>query len=224
MALDLREFYQATDPSRTLFLRNRLDEKYYIDFSTVRGGDIIGKLKQRITFFQPDEATCTLFTGHIGCGKSTELLRLRGELAVAGFQVVYFESSDDLEMTDVDLADVLLAIARQISQSLDQVIFEEKSKFRELLQGAWKVLNAEVTGLKIKDFGFTNDGDKFSLSLGIGEITAKTKSDPTLREKLNQYLAPQKNQAVRSDESRIDRTCDRETETAGEKGSSGNRR
>jgi hypothetical protein len=192
MALDLREFYQATDPSRTLFLRNRLDEKYYIDFSTVRGGDIIGKLKQRITFFQPDEATCTLFTGHIGCGKSTELLRLRGELAVAGFQVVYFESSDDLEMTDVDLADVLLAIARQISQSLDQVIFEEKSKFRELLQGAWKVLNAEVTGLKIKDFGFTNDGDKFSLSLGIGEITAKTKSDPTLREKLNQYLAPQK--------------------------------
>jgi pantothenate kinase-related protein Tda10 len=111
MPIDLREFYQATDPSRTLFVNNSSDGKYYIDFSSVRGGDILGKLKQKITFFKPNEPTCTLFTGHIGCGKSTELLRLQAELEKLGFQVVYFESSDDLEMTDVDIADVLLALA-----------------------------------------------------------------------------------------------------------------
>jgi hypothetical protein len=121
MPIDLREFYQATDPSRTLFVNNSSDGKYYIDFSSVRGGDILGKLKQKITFFKPNEPTCTLFTGHIGCGKSTKLLRLQAELEKLGFQVVYFESSDDLEMTDVDIADVLLAIARRVSQNLDKL-------------------------------------------------------------------------------------------------------
>ncbi|MEH2364078.1 ATP-binding protein [Nostoc sp.] len=198
MAIDLRAFFQATDPSRTLFVNNQSDVKYYIDFSSVRGGDIIGKLKQKITFFKPNEPTCTLFTGHIGCGKSTELLRLQAELEKLGFHVVYFESSEDLEMTDVDIADVLLAIARRVSQSLDKITLAEPNKFNELLQGAWKVLNSEVTGVKVKvpnvgDFGVTSDEkDKLSLAVGIGEITAKMKNDPTLREKLNQYLAPQK--------------------------------
>jgi AAA ATPase domain len=197
MTVDLREFFEATDPSRTLAVDKEQDKKYYIDFSSVRGGDIINKLKQKITFFKPDSPTCTLFTGHIGCGKSTELLRLKLELEAAGFYVVYFESSEDLEMTDVDIADVLLAIARRISQSLEKLNLEEPSRFKELLQGAAKVLNAEVTGLKFKvpgsnDVGVTSEKEKFTLAFGIGEITARTKSDATLREKLNQYLGPQK--------------------------------
>ncbi|MBL1197865.1 MAG: AAA family ATPase [Nostoc sp. GBBB01] len=196
MSIDLRAFFQASDPSRTLFVNNMSDVKYYIDFSSVRGGDIIGKLKQKITFFKPNEPTCTLFTGHIGCGKSTELLRLQAELEKSDFQVVYFESSEDLEMTDVDIADVLLAIARRVSQSLDKITLEETSKFNDLLQGAWKVLNSEVTGAKVKlggvDVGVSGDKEKLSLAFGIGEITTKMKSDPTLRTKLNQYLAPQK--------------------------------
>lgn len=201
MAIDLREFFQATDPSRTLFVNNASDGKYYIDFSSVRGGDIINKIKQKISFFQPNEATCTLFTGHIGCGKSTELVRLQLELERLGFHVVYFESSDDLEMTDVDIADVLLAIARRVSQSLDKITLEQPSKLNELLAGAKKILNSEVTGVKAKvpgvgDLGVSAEKEKFSLSFGIGEITTKIKSDPTLREKVNQYLAPQKIQLL----------------------------
>jgi hypothetical protein len=109
MAVDLREFFQATDPGKTLVVENPEDKKYYIDFSSVRGGEIIGKLKKKITFFSPDDPTCVLFTGHIGCGKSTELLRLKTELEQEGFHVVYFESSEDLEMADVDISDVMLA-------------------------------------------------------------------------------------------------------------------
>lgn len=65
----------------------------------MRGENIITTLRDQITFFQPDEPTCNLFTGHIGCGKSTELLRLQVELEKADFHVVYFESSEDLEKT-----------------------------------------------------------------------------------------------------------------------------
>ncbi len=208
MTLDLRKFFQATDPGKTLVVENPEDKKLYIDFSSVRGGKIIEELKDNITFFSPDDPTCTLFTGHIGCGKSTELLRLKLELEQEGFHVVYFESSEDLEMADVDIGDVMLAIARRVSQSLDKIVLEEPSRLKELLQGAVKVLNSEVTGVKFKvpgakilgesvgDVGITSDKDKFSLYLGIAEITTKAKSDATLREKLNQYLGPQKTQLL----------------------------
>ncbi|MBW4512029.1 MAG: AAA family ATPase [Scytonematopsis contorta HA4267-MV1] len=197
MTIDLRKFFRVTSPSKTLVVENIEDRKYYIDFSSVRGGKIIEELKENITFFSPDEPTCVLFSGHIGCGKSTELLRLKTELEAEGFYVVYFESSEDLEMADVDIGDFLLAIARRVSQSLDNIQIGEARKLKELLQGAWKVLNAEVEGMKLKlpgvgEVGVTTEGEKFSLSFGIGEITAKTKSDATLRYRLNQFLGPQK--------------------------------
>ncbi len=202
MTIDLKKLFQATDPSRTLVVENAEDRKYYIDFSLVRGGDIINKLKNKITFFKPNEPTCSLFTGHIGCGKSTELLRLKAELEQEDFHVVYFESSEDLEMTDVDIADVLLAIARQVSKSLEESqINLQAIGFRGLLESAAKVLNVDFKSVKVKvpvvgDLGVSKKDGEFSLAFGIGEITAKAKSDPQLREKLNQHLGPQKTQLL----------------------------
>jgi len=96
MTIDLRKFYQATDPGKALAITNPEDQQYYIDFSSVRGGPIIQKMKKKITYFSPDDPTCVLFTGHIGCGKSTELLRLQDVLEKEGFHVIYFASSEDL--------------------------------------------------------------------------------------------------------------------------------
>ncbi|BAZ07179.1 AAA family ATPase [Calothrix sp. NIES-3974] len=197
MTIDIRDFFQATNPSRTLSIENEQDQKYYIDFSSVRGGKIIEEIKENIVFFSPDIPTCSLFTGHIGCGKSTELLHLKSDLIQAGFHVVYFESSQDLEMADVDVGDFLLAIARRVSQSLDTVVLAEPKTLKALLRGAIAVLNTEISDVKFKlpgmpELGVSTDDEGFSLSFGIGEITAKTKSDATLRERLNQYLGPQK--------------------------------
>ncbi|AFY85411.1 P-loop NTPase fold protein [Oscillatoria acuminata] len=204
MTPDIRDFYRATEPGRALVYSNPEDRKYYIDFSPVRGGEIIDKLKNKITFFMPDDPTCALFTGHIGCGKSTELLRLKLELEKAGFHVVYFVSSDDLELMDVGIVDVLLAIASRISKSLETIQLNQTSKLNELLQGAWRILNSDIQGIKSKiiplpiigDFGISGQGENFTLSLGIGEITAKVKQDASLRQKLNQFLGPQKQQLL----------------------------
>ena len=85
----------------------------------MRGGKIIESLQRTITRISPNEPTCQLFTGHIGCGKSTELFRLKAELEQEGFCVVYFESSQDLDMGDVDISDILLSIARQVSETME---------------------------------------------------------------------------------------------------------
>jgi len=57
----LRHFYRATDPGKPLFAQDPEDQKLYIDFSEVRGGQIIEELKDNITFFSPDSPTCSLF-------------------------------------------------------------------------------------------------------------------------------------------------------------------
>ena len=196
MMLDLRKFFQATNPSKTLAVENEEDRKYYIDFSSVRGSKTIEELGRTITRLSPDEPTCQLFTGHIGCGKSTELLRLKNELQQQGFHVVYFESSQDLVMADVDVTDVLLAIARKVSESLEKAKVKVQPRgFKALLQGAAKVLQTEIelsgeaSMPGVGNIKASTEGE-FSVGIGIGKITAKTKNSPELRSVLRQYLEP----------------------------------
>jgi hypothetical protein len=162
----------------------------------VRGGKTIEELGRTITRLSPNEPTCQLFTGHIGCGKSTELLRLKDELQQQKFHVVYFESSQDLVMADVDVTDILLAIARKVSESLEKAKVNLQPRgFRALLQGAAKVLQTEIDVTAeaslpgVGNIKASTQGE-FSVGFGIGKITAKTKNSPELRSVLRQYLEP----------------------------------
>jgi len=207
--IDIRQFFHATNPSKSLNVGIEADRQLYIDFSPVRGGSIIEEMKDNISFYSPEIPTCTLFTGHIGCGKSTELMRLKQELEQEGFHVVYFESSEDLEMADVDIGDVLLAIARRVSQSLDDMTIAEPKGLRQLLKEAARLLQTEFEVTKVEvgvpeGFGMeglkfsANDEGEFSLAFGIGKITTRAKNDSGLRERLNQYLGPQKTKLLDS--------------------------
>ncbi len=185
MTVDLQKFYRATNPSKTLAVKNEEDLKYYIDFSSVRGGHIIEKLRKKIAIFSTDEPTCELFTGHIGCGKSTELLRLKADLENTGFHVVYFESDRDLEMSDVDISDILLAIARRVTESLE-------SSGISLQPGYFQKLFGEVKDILLTPI----DLSEVEFPVGIATITAQTKASPKQRHKLRGYLEPRTNEII----------------------------
>ncbi len=199
MAVDYKKFFKATDPSKTLLADSAEDKKYYIDFSTVRGGKVVEDLKDNISLFSDGQPTCQLFTGHIGCGKSTEILQLKQQLEHEKFHVVYFESSQDMEMGDVDLSDILLAIARRVVESLEAVKVKTEAKgFRAMLNGAVKILNTEIElGVEADLPGIgkveASTNGEFSLSLGIGKLSAKTKDSPDMRSKLRGYMEPKTN-------------------------------
>jgi len=180
MKLHLPTFFKACNPAKTLVVGNPEDRQYYIDFSSVRGGKIIEALGRTIIRLSPDEPTCQLFTGHIGCGKSTELFRLKAQLEEQRFHVVYFESSQDLDMADVDISDILLSIAKSVSESVEAVGIHLKPRYFS------KLFN------DIKDFLQTpiDLSAEAELSVGIAKITAKTKDSPQLREQLRQHLEP----------------------------------
>jgi hypothetical protein len=180
MILNLERFYQACNPSKPLMMDNAVDSLYYIDFASVRGGKIIEALLRTITRISPNTPTCQLFTGHLGCGKSTELLRLKAELEEQQFHVVYFESTRILEMADVDVTDILLAIAGQVSESLEAMeIRLHPSYFAKLFNEVVDFLQTPI------DLGVEAE-----LSVGIAKITARTKESPQLRRRLRDYLEP----------------------------------
>lgn len=188
MTLHLQNFFKACNPSKTLVVGNPEDRQYYIDFSSVRGGKIIEALGRTITRISPDEPTCQLFTGHIGCGKSTELFGLKAQLEQQGFHVVYFESSQDLDMADVDISDILFAIAKSVSESLEAIgITFNSGYFGSLFQ-------------EIKDFcqSSLQLAAEAPLSISISKITAKTKDSPKLRNQLRQYLEPRTESILRA--------------------------
>jgi hypothetical protein len=194
--LDITKFFQAANPAHTLDVKNPQDRSYYIDFSSVRGGQIIEELKDNITLWSPNEPTCQLFTGHIGCGKSTELLRLKDDLEKAGFLVVYFDSSQDLDMGDVDVGDILLVIAQEVSKSLNSletISLEESKGLKDLIFGLLQ--NFEISfegylpGVPGGKVTASSQG-QISLNAGIATITAKAKNRPDLRSQLRDYLGP----------------------------------
>ena len=193
--LDIVKFFGATNPAETLNIANAEDRKYYIDFTEVRGSNIIREIKRTITF-SGDDPTCQLFTGQIGCGKSTELSRLKTELEMDGFHVVYFESSQDLDMTDVDISDILLAIALHVSQSLEVAGINLKPTYlHSLLQDAANFLNSSIADpkfslLQISKVGISANEEQYSLAFSIGKITDQAKSSLDIRSLLRQYLEP----------------------------------
>ncbi len=180
--LDPDRFFDACEPTRTLNLANRKanDYQYYIDFTSVRGSEIIRRLKRTIkSKANTTQPSCQLFTGHIGCGKSTELRKLQVDLEQEGFHVIYFESTDYLEMSDVDITDILLAIARQVASSLKDVDIDlEPPFFIRLFQD----IAEGIKSLEIKDFKF---------SAGLLEINSQAKDSQDVRTQLRRKLVPQ---------------------------------
>ncbi|MEL6814457.1 MAG: P-loop NTPase fold protein [Cyanobacteria bacterium J06598_3] len=207
MPLDLPRFYRAANPSRPLKVAEQEDRRYYIDFSSVRGGDIVSELGRTIVRLSPHEPTTQLFTGHIGCGKSTELFRLKGGLEQQNFHVVYFESDRDLEMADVDISDILLMIAHQVTESMEALGIRLRPTYLEkLFKDLLETLRSPV---EISDVSF---------SVGIAAITAKAKESPGMRSQLRQYLEPRTKSIIDAINEEILAVATRQLKAQGKKG------
>ncbi|NES01230.1 MAG: ATP-binding protein, partial [Symploca sp. SIO1B1] len=73
-----------------------------------------------------------------------------------------------------------LAIARRISESLEDIPIGEPKGLNKLLKRTAELLQTEY------------DWSEVELGFGIGKITAKARADSGLRQRLNQYLGPKK--------------------------------
>ena len=113
MDANIKNFFNNCDPTKPLNYGNTEDKSYYIDFTSVRGVEVIKQLKDSIEW--DTNRTYQLFTGQIGCGKTTELWRLKTELEQDNWGVVFLDASIGLEINDLRVTDLLIFITYGIS-------------------------------------------------------------------------------------------------------------
>ncbi|NJO96027.1 MAG: hypothetical protein HC764_08330 [Pleurocapsa sp. CRU_1_2] len=88
-AATLRNAYRICNPEP---LMGQDIEKYYVDLSSVRNTETIQNITTKLAFLEPAEFCTILFTGHRGCGKSTELRKIEKQLK-SEYYIVYYQQS-----------------------------------------------------------------------------------------------------------------------------------
>ena len=151
----------------------------YVDLDEVRGSaGTRAKLADSIRM--AERPTCHIFAGHRGCGKTTELKRLQGDLESGDgrYFVVYCKIEEELDQNDLDFPDILLAIVRQLSNQLKErrKIHLSSRRFQQFFKA---IAGALPKGLSLDDF---------ELDLGILKITGILKSSPATRKRIRKAL------------------------------------
>lgn len=108
----------ACDPSRPLIPEEQT--LLHEDLSMVQGGDRIAQVEIRIRDAGAGAYVRELVTGHAGCGKSTELLRLANELRKPkegrAYHVVYVDAYDYLNPFEVRLPQLVVSLMAALSE------------------------------------------------------------------------------------------------------------
>ena len=92
--------------------------------------------------FDP-ERVYTIFCGHRGCGKSTELRRIAEKLHAGDrFFVVFLDAVLDLDTNNLQYSEILMAMAKRLLDKLQALSIKIDSVFLENLQ-SWFIEKIE---------------------------------------------------------------------------------
>ena len=156
-------------------------EGAYVDCQDVRGGwEVVRELGRKIT--RSKRATCQLYSGHRGVGKSTELLRLKSYLEKNKFFVVYFAANDeDIEPQDAAYADIVFACTRQLLSAIH--INQEQNPLIKWIASRWESL-VDLALMEVKL-------EELTLETGIeilGSISSSIRATPDKRRELRRKI------------------------------------
>lgn len=117
--------YVAVNPDEAL----PSEDERYVSLDAVRGTrnvaqwltELIKTREDALRTGMSGDYARFLVTGHGGCGKTTEIYRLKDLLAEAGFIVVYFDAGFEFDLQrDVHWWHVLLEMRWQVDEQLSQ--------------------------------------------------------------------------------------------------------
>lgn len=139
--MDARKLYQCFDPGQPA------TEESYCNLAAVRGGDAYVRRVQRTLELSAEQPIRGLFSGHIGCGKSSELRKLATELESAGsFFPILVDTTSFLDDNDVSSVDLLLGLVAEVAAQLKPrlPVPLEDSYFSAKLRELSEFLGSEV--------------------------------------------------------------------------------
>jgi hypothetical protein len=175
----LTRIYNSFDPFRPL----PAGDPVYVECREVRGdNNVFVDLGNEIRRSE-SKATCQLYVGHRGAGKSTELLRLKQHLEENGCFVVYFEADDqDVDPEDAEYVDILLASTRHLLEDLKAA---DSQPLRSWLRDRWR----SFEDLMLTEISFDKLPVEAQLSQ-FGKLSTAIRATPTLRQEIRRRVNP----------------------------------
>jgi hypothetical protein len=163
---------------------------YYADCKEARGGsDLVKKMIRRLKSAR-NENLRYLFTGHLGCGKSSELRHLKDKIEKeTNFFPVYIDFEKYLDNQDTALEDIFLGMFAEIASHC-----KNKFEFK---------FNEESYSLLKKIGGFFMDFSvkgEVSLPFDIAKLNIeKLRQNPNLRQQIREAIKDSKKKSLLSE-------------------------
>ena len=136
-AKTLKEAYRACDVKP---LTGDDIARYYVDLSAVRNTVAIDGVSTDLDIQESGEFSTILFTGHRGCGKSTELKRIQSRWENE-YRVIYIEFDQELDVLDAEYTDLYLLVINKVADDLTKLGL----KFDQKLLHSFELWFKEVT-------------------------------------------------------------------------------
>jgi hypothetical protein len=113
-ARNLTEAYDICDVKP---LQGEDIKRYYLPLKEARNTEAIIQVGQILQQQKPETFCTILFTGHRGCGKSTELYRIK-EYWQANYLTIYLNAEEETDINDIAYIDIYLMVIRQVEVAL----------------------------------------------------------------------------------------------------------
>lgn len=154
----------------------------YVDLDPARGGArVVSKLEQRIRLVDSG-ISCQLLSGHMGCGKSTELRRLQARLTKGEpkFFTVLVKALEETDVYDLDFPELLIAVVRGIARELksEAKILLKPGPFAERIRKATELFLGPV------------EIEKVELDAFLGSVSLAIKGSSEARRRIREALEP----------------------------------
>lgn len=192
-ATNLRDAYRICTPEP---LVNTDIELYYVDLSSVRNTETIQNITTKLEFLEPAEFCTILFTGHRGCGKSTELRKIQQQLE-SEYRVVYLEANVELDINDAEYTDLYLLIIKKVADELYKIgaKFDHKllssfeSWFKEITQETEKSVEQGISLQVDVEAGFQIPFISKLLAKLLAQIKGSQKQKQVIRQTLQKDIS-----------------------------------
>ncbi len=114
LATNLTDAYEICDVEP---LQGKGLERFYLPLLEARNSEAITQVGQILQQQKPESFSTILFTGHRGCGKSTELRRIEDKCKDQ-YLTVFLNVEDETDINYLDYIDIYLMVIGQVEQAL----------------------------------------------------------------------------------------------------------
>jgi AAA ATPase domain len=118
LATNLTEAYDLCDPVK--LLQGEDLDRYYLPLLEARKTEAILQVGRILEQQKPERFSTILFTGHRGCGKSTELKRIEKQWK-NDYLTIFLNIENETDINDIEYIDIYLTIIRQVEHTLRQL-------------------------------------------------------------------------------------------------------